>query len=240
MPPDLLILCFTLISGFIPYSDCSSSASACAPIGNAVIRCMQEISEPDPALLGDAFKTTVAVSNPNPVSGVRQSAAGAHTVKAPAAAPTPLPKSGSTSADAMQPYDAWQTVGPKDEVWFRIGDEKLARIHMDVWLDAKGADGIGFEVYAPDQMTKPYLSGPPKGQGTRNNSDRSHDLNWSGNAPAGGVWYVRVTNSNPVPMTYKLGSSVVSTGGRANCTTPYWEWIGSHVNAWVLWPGYCS
>ncbi len=238
MQPGLLVLCLTLLSGFVPYSDCSASASACAPVGEAVMRCVHQLSNPDPAVVVDP-KTTVAQSSPKPAPVVPKSVTSALGGKAPVATPAPVPKQGTTTASAMQPYDSWQTIGPKEEVWYRIGDEKLGRLHLDVWLDAKDASGIGFQIFAPDQMTVPNLSGPPKGQGTRNNKDTSHDLNWSGQAAAGGIWYVRVTNSNPMPVEYKLGSSVVFTGGRSNCTGPYWEWIGAHVNAWVLWPGYC-
>ncbi len=239
MQPDLLVLCLTLLSGFVPYSDCSSSPSACAPVGQAVMRCVHELSAPDPYVLVQDSNMTVAQSSPKPAPVVRKPVSSALGAKAPVAAPPPAPKRGLTFADAMEASDSWQIIGPKEQVWYRVGDAKLARVHLDVWLDAKGAGGVGFAIYAPDQMTVPDLSGPPKGQGTPNRKDGSHDLNWSGQAPAGGVWYVQVTNSNPVPVTYKLGTSLIVTGRRQNCSEPYWEWIGAHVNAWVLWPGYC-
>jgi hypothetical protein len=238
MQPDLLVLCLTLLSGFVPYSDCSSSPSACAPVGAAVMRCVHELNAPDPSVIVQESNKTVAQSSPKPPPVVRKPVTTALGGKAPVAAPTPVPKRGTTPADAMEATDTWQEIGPKGQVWYKVGDPKLARVHFDVWLDAKGAGGIGFGIYAPDQMTDP-ISGPPKGQGTPNRKDGSHDLNWSGQAPAGGAWYIRVANSNPVPMQYKLGTNLVVTGERANCTGPYWEWIGAHVNAWVLWPGYC-
>jgi hypothetical protein len=203
------------------------------------MRCVRELSAPHPSVIVQNSNMTVAQSSPKPASVVRKPATSPGAVKAPVANPTPVPKRGVTFADAMEATDSWLTIGPKEQVWYKIGDAKLARVHLDVWLDAKGASGIGFAIYAPDQMTVPYLSGPPKGQGTPNRKDGGHDLNWSGQAPAGGVWYVLVNNSNPMAVTYKLGHSLMVTGPRQNCTEPYWEWIGGHVNDWVLWPGYC-
>jgi hypothetical protein len=159
------------------------------------------------------------------------------------AAPKPVATSvanarrGGSPYDALAPTDSWQTLEAGASVWYKMGDG-IDRQHLDIWLDAYGKGGIGFAVYAPDQMND-LSSNPPKGRGAYNKAEPSHDLYWSGQAPAGGTWYALVTNYNSFAVSYKLGYNRVITGRREGCSAPYWEWLGAHVNAWVLWPGFC-
>ncbi len=238
MQPDLLLLCLTLLSGFMPSSSCLAVASACVPTTDGFVRCARElIANPPtsetielPILEPTAVPTRVAVPRPRPTATV---------IKPPVAAPSASPRSGATPYDALDADDAWRIAGPGQKIWYKLGDAKVPRVHMWFWLDAKGWDGIGFVVYAPDQMYSMSPSGPPKGAGTRNRNDPTHDLNWSGQAPAGGVWYALVHNANSVPVEYKFGSNLIVTGLRENCTGPYVEFLGPPVNHEVVWPGYC-
>jgi hypothetical protein len=240
MQPDLLVLCLTLLSGLMPVSNCLPVASACMSTGDGLTRCARElvIHPPAASVTIDQAPVAVPTSTPKRASAPRRPAS-TSAVKAPAAAPAPNPKQGGTPDDALDADDSWRTIGPKGQVWYKMGSAQVPRVNMSFWLDAKGSGGIGFAVYAPDQMYNLPPIGPPKGQGTRNRNDSTHDLNWNGQAAAGGTWYVLVTNSNPVALTYKVGSSLVVTGRRADCTGPYIEYLGGWLNQDVLWPGYC-
>lgn len=145
---------------------------------------------------------------------------------------------GGSPYDALDPTDSWQTLEAGASVWYKMG-EGIDRQHLDIWLDAYGKGGIGFAIYSPDQMNDLSSNPPPKGRGTYNRTEPSHDLYWSGQSPAGGTWYALVTNYNLFGVSYKLGYNRALTGPR-DCGPPYWEWIGAHVNAWVLWPGLCK
>ncbi len=211
MKSIFLILCSVVV--FLSVFVLAPSAMACVPLDDGMLRCDR------PRL-------------------VRPTVVAAAVVKAPVSVPTANPKRGTSPYDAMEPNDAWQTIAANANLWFRIGEETLDRVHLDVWLDAYGKSGINFAVYSPEQFSDLSPATPPKGRGTANRNDKTHDLNWSGQAPAGGAWYVLVSNSNSTPLSYKVGYNRVVTGPK-DCSGPYWEWIGGHVNSMALWPGYC-
>ncbi len=213
MKSTLVILSavFAIILLFIPVK--VPAASACVPLDDGLIRCDH------PRLV-----------RPTVVAAV---------VKAPVAVPTANPKRGTSPYDAMEPIDVWQTIGPNANIWYRIGEEALDRVHLNVWLDANGKSGISFAVYSPEQSTGLSAATSPKGRGTANKSDKTHDLMWSGQAPAGGTWYVMVANANSTPVSFKVGHNRIVTGPK-DCSGAYWEWIGSFVNSDVYWPGYCQ
>lgn len=212
MKSIILAQCSALVLAFLAAFIFLPSAMACVPLDDGMTRCDR------PRLV----RPTVV----------------ANVVKAPATVPTVNPKRGTSPYDAMEPNDAWQTIAANANIWFRIGEEALDRVHLDVWLDANGKGGIGFAVYSPEQFGQLSQTTPPKGRGTANKSDKTHDLSWSGQAPAGGTWYVLVTNSNSTPLSYKVGYNRVVTGPK-DCSGPYWEYIGAHVNSMTVWPGYC-
>lgn len=99
------------------------------------------------------------------------------------------------------PWDApgqWTWIEPHSVTWYKIHGGTLQVL---VWLFANGQNGISFDVYAPDQKD---LYGKPVGRGSFNPSQRPADLFYSGRTQAGGVWYIKVTNSNPFPVSYSL------------------------------------
>jgi hypothetical protein len=212
MKSILLILCLVSAFMFILVFVYVPSAVACVPLDDGLIHCDH------PRLVRPTVVTVAAIKAP---------------------VPTVNPKHGTSPYDAMGPDDTWQIIGANANLWFRIGEEDLDRVHLDVWLDAYGKNGINFAVYSPEQSGDLSPATPAKGRGTVNRTDKSHDLTWSGQAPAGGAWYVLVSNANPTPLQYKVGFNRVVTGPRNGCSGAYWEWIGGHVNGEALWPGYC-
>lgn len=213
MKSTFLTLCSVLAFVFVFVFARVPSAMACVPLDDGLTKCNH------PRLV----RPTVIV---------------AAAIKAPVVVPTVNAKRGTSPYDAMEPNDTWQTIAANANIWYRIGEEGLNRVHLDVWLDAYGKGGIGFAVYSPEQAGDLSPATAAKGRGTVNRSDKTHDLSWSGQAPAGGAWYVLVTNSNSAPLPYKVGYNRVVTGPR-DCSGPYWEWIGGHVNSGTVWPGYC-
>lgn len=195
----------------------AQAASACAPLDDGMTRC-DRLLIPRPKVVAVVAAVKLPITAPQP---------------------PPSPKHGTSPGDAMDPNDSWQTIGANQSLWYRLGEDTISRVHLDVWLDANGKGGIGFAVYSPEQMNDISNSTVAKGRGTANRNNLTHDLSWSGQAPAGGTWYVLVTNSNATPFSYKLGYNRVVTGPRQGCSGPYVEYLGAWVNGDVTWPGYC-
>lgn len=163
------------------------------------------------------------------------------TPKAVVAKPTAIAvaapaKRGSGPGDALQMVDTLQKIEPGQNIWYEIGSGVNPQ-RFEVWLDAKGQSGIGFSVFAPDQMGDWSPATPPKGRGSPNRSDLSHDLSWIGQAPIGGTWFVVVTNSSSGPISYQLTYTRVEML-RRDCGGAYWEYFPN--GAYVQWPGYCK
>lgn len=209
-----VLLSVSLLLAFIFILFGSLTASACEPGDDDPFRCIT--LRPPKARL-------TAKATPRPTT-------------APAVALAVLTQKGSSPSDAMDPADTWTTIAAGTGVWYKIGGGKNP-MHLEVWLDAYGKDGIGFSVYSPEQYTELSQATPAKGRGTVNKADLRHDLWWIGNAPAGGTWYVLVTNTNSVPIAYKLGYNGAANAQR-DCTGPYWEYLPN--GAYVLWPGLCK
>jgi hypothetical protein len=171
---------------------------------------------------------------------VRSTPAPTVVAKPPAVLAAPVPVvvngGGTSPGDALEPTDDWRTVDPGGNIWYRLG-KGINRQHLDVWLDANGKDGIGFAVYSPEQMNGWSASTPPKGRGTSNKVDTRHDLWWVGQAPAGGIWYVLVTNKSAAPISYKVGYNQIQAAQR-DCSGPYWEYLPN--GDYILWPGLCK
>ncbi len=109
---------------------------------------------------------------------------------------TPQPK-GDNPADAMIPDGNWRFAGPHSSVWYKIDDGGL---HLEIWLDTNGQNGLSLAIYAPDQKD---LDGKPVGRGSFNKF-QPHDLFWSGRTSAHGIWYAVVANANPYAFPYSL------------------------------------
>lgn len=187
------------------------SASACVPGEDNEPRCVPWF-KPKPKA---AVKRQIAVS------------------PKPTAVPTPaaLARRGAGPSDALDITDTWQTMDPGGRVWYRIG-EGMNPQHLEVWLDAYGRPGMAFSVYSPEQMYGvSWPNTPPKGKGTYNKTMPTHDLTWTGQSPAGGTWYIMVSNLGTVPLQYKLGFNRDETG-KKKCIS-YWEWIGTDRVYWT-------
>lgn len=105
---------------------------------------------------------------------------------------------GSLNAPTWDAPGNWTWIEPNSSTWYKLYGGTLQVL---VWLFANGQSGITFDVYAPDQKD---LYGKPVGRGSFNPSQRPADLFYSGRTQAGGIWYVRVNNHNPFPVSYSL------------------------------------
>ncbi len=109
-----LFLCFlaflglSLVAVFVP------AVSACMPLDENMAPCDRSVLV-RPRVVLVPTKAPVAV-----------------------AAAVPNPKRGTSPSDAMEPSDTWQTIAANSSLWFRIGEDSLNRVHLDVWLDANG------------------------------------------------------------------------------------------------------
>lgn len=153
---------------------------------------------------------------------------------AAAAKPTAVPPApvqrGGAPADAMDITDAQRSVEPGAQAWYKVGSGDGPQ-HLEVWIDTYGKEGLGFGVYSPEQMAEGWPTTPPKGRGASNQKGTGHDLFWSGQSPAGGTWYVLVTNHNSAPMQYTIGSNSAQTD-RFQCKS-YWEWVAGVYTYWT-------
>jgi hypothetical protein len=119
---------------------------------------------------------------------------------------------GSTRYSALIPGDTWRALSAGASVWYRIG---ASGEHMDVRLNASPLSGVSMVIYAPNGSDQPI------GRGTLDNADSSR-LIWSGGHWNGdGSWYALVTNSNPIPVQYRITSTHQDISNKT-CRS-YWE-----------------
>lgn len=141
-------------------------------------------------------------------------------------------KKGDSPFTAIDITGNWDTVGPNKQLWFKTGTETSYPLRGAIALDAYGKTGIGFAVYSPEQANDLNVLTIPKGRGAYDKTIPTHDLIWTGGSPKAGIWYVLLTNSNPVPVEYKLISTFNATEHK-NCFQ-YWESInGGPLMLWT-------
>ncbi len=162
-------------------------------------------------------------------------AQGPITLNTPAAAP---PLSASTTnvddpARAIAVGNAPQTIQPDSVQWFKFDyttqTDTLPRPTVTVELLNGVANGLQFEVYAPEQIQNVWYDNPPTGRGTQEvvvdctnppaNSTQctTNNLLWIGGLGEDGTVYVRVINNTGSPQTPQL---IVAGGGLAACQNP--------------------
>jgi len=162
------------------------------------------------------------------------------TIRRPATTPTlrvtSTPTTTVTAKTGDSPFAAiditgnWDKIGPNKQQWFKTGVETSFPLRGIIALDAYGKSGINFAVFSPEQAGDLNVATTPKGRGAFNKAIPTHDLIWDGGSPKAGIWYVLLTNSNPVPVDYKFISTFSATDHKS--CFQYWEYIGT---AYILW-----
>ncbi len=172
--------------------------------------------------LGSGGIFYVRVHNPHPYAVealVTAEGAGAVLPAQPvllAAAP-PLSATQPTLDDPAQALaidGAEHTIAATAARWYRFeyaGTEEVTRPAVTLTLRDGHVSGVGFEVWAPEELNS-WWENKPIGQGTPVNvmcvdgtsGCQSNDLTWSGAFGATGTYWVRVVNSNPYPTTVLL------------------------------------
>lgn len=134
--------------------------------------------------------------------------------------PTKAPTGGTDPSNALQPSDAWRTIGPNTSVWYKIG---TGGYHIVATLQANPLEGMRMEVFAPNIWDKPI------GAGSRTSG--VDGLVWAGGRWEDyGDWFARVTNSNSGPVTYRLMTNAQEI---PDCEIiGYWEYIGPNLVYW--------
>lgn len=128
---------------------------------------------------------------------------------------------GSSPTNALIANGSWDTLGAGANVWYRIGN---GGVHMDVFLDATPMSNVTLAVFAPNQFHKPIGYGTPARGGAQ--------LVWAGGHwKSQGDWVAKITNGNPVPISYRLTSSAIDISNKS-CYS-YWEWIGPNYVYWT-------
>lgn len=151
----------------------------------------------------------------------------------PTVTTTAVAKTGDSPYAAIDITGNWEKIGPRSQLWFKTGVETSYPLRGVIALDAYGKSGIGFAVFSPEQASDLNVLTTPKGRGASNKSIPTHDLIWDGGSPKAGVWYVLLTNTNPVPVDFKLTSTFSATDHK-NCFQ-YLEHIGSDTGPMILW-----
>lgn len=166
--------------------------------------------------LGISLNCTVIPVQVRAVKAVPTPAPVAVVPAKPNVAATATPK-GDAPSSAMAVTGEWVTLAAGAVHWYKIDNGN--NFFLDLWLDANGKSDITLAVYAPEQANALSVNLPPKGRGTPNKSDPTHDLYWKGSS-ANGTWYALVRNYNTVPVQYRLGIQQSTTD--RNCVS-YWE-----------------
>ena len=96
----------------------------------------------------------------------------------------------------------WTWIDGNSSIWYKMDDGH--GFQLKIWLFANGQQGLGFDVFAPEQ--KDLYGGKPIGRGSFNKSEANigTDLFYSGRTQAHGVWHLRVYNTTPNPIPFAL------------------------------------
>lgn len=181
-----------------------------------------------PLRVGESWSPSISSAAPNPppasasipVIGLPQNSAPAQSNVLPTNNPAPV-SGGTSPSNPLDPTGNWETLGAGAGVWYRIGS---GGVHMDVFLDANPLGNVSMAVYAPNQLHKPIGNGTPSQGRTR--------LVWAGGHwRSQGDWIAKITNGNPMPISYRLTSSVIDISNKS-CYS-YWEWIGPNHVYWT-------
>ncbi len=210
----LALIALTLLMLAIP----TSSALACNPSDfdapADAIWCEVRDRTPIPATPTPA---PIVIAKPVAASAPRTNDTSANTTRG-----------GDSPANAVEVSSNMQTINPGGRLWYKIGNDGL---HIDVWVETYGQPGLSFAVYAPNQDIQ-SPDAKPKGLGTSSNAEPSI-LRWSGGSfLQRGNWYALVTNSNSVPVSYRIGAAQSSAD--KVCNSPYWEYINGVGVFWTV------
>jgi hypothetical protein len=103
---------------------------------------------------------------------------------------------GGSPSDGLAPSCTFQPLAAGASVWIKVPYTSDFRLQFT--LDSGGAGGVKFGIYASDTAASPV------GIGTPNPDEPTHDLNWEGRLQANGFFYVKVTNTNAFPVSYRF------------------------------------
>jgi hypothetical protein len=115
------------------------------------------------------------------------------------------PGDGDTPTLALLPTCGLQSLGAGGDTWYKIQYRKGTQ--LEITLDDNGA-GISFDVWDPD-LIKTWNTPDqtfPTGSGSPNSAEPAHDLTWVGHLVDNGMYYVHLTNNDPVADSYRLCS----------------------------------
>jgi hypothetical protein len=194
------------------WSPSSAPSAYNPPAASSSIPVIVLPSNPAPVPSPVAPSIPVIVIPPNP--------APAQSNVLPANNPPPV-SSGASPSNALMAAGSWETLGAGAAVWYRIGN---GGVHMDVFLDAIPMSNVSMQVFAPNQFHKPIGYGTLSKDGAR--------LVWAGGHwKSQGDWVAKITNGNPIPISYRLTSSAIDISNKS-CYS-YWEWIGPNYVYWT-------
>ncbi|HEX7592890.1 MAG TPA: hypothetical protein VF429_01845 [Anaerolineae bacterium] len=213
----LTLIVLTLLMLAIP----TSSALACNPFDfdapADAIWCEVRARTPIPATPTPA---PIIIAKPVAASVPRGNDASANATRG-----------GDSPANALELSDNIQVIDAGARLWYKIGSDGS---HMDVWMLTYGQPGLGFDVYAPNQLDIQSPDTKPKGGGTYPNFD-PNNLRWSGGSfSQRGTWYALVTNNSTIRLSFKFNSNQSKV--EKNCHS-YWEYLPD--GAYVYWTA-CS
>lgn len=174
-----------------------------------------------PVIVLPQHPTPSPVAPSIPVIVLPQHSAPVQSNVLPANNPALVVGSGASPANPRVATGSWEILGASAAVWYRIGS---GGVHMDVFLDAIPLSNVSMEIFAPNQFHRPVGYGTSSKDGAR--------LVWAGGHwKSQGDWVAKITNGNPVPISYRLSSSAIDISNKS-CYS-YWEWIGPNYVYWT-------
>lgn len=167
--------------------------------------------------------------------GAMTTAAQGPTPASPPQTPAAAPPAGAAGINLDDPAKAAtfgniaSPIAPDTAMWFQFnytggGDSPHDLVSIRL---VNGTDsGIDMQIWSPERLQGGWWNNQPVGKGTAqtvvcdtgeiagNGGCQSPDLTWSGAFSADGIYYVRLFNNNPFPVTPQL---IIGGPGLADC-----------------------
>ena len=139
---------------------------------------------------------------------------------------------GQSQAAALSSPLNWTWIAANSSTWYKVNDGHGLQIKF--WLFDNRQQGLSFDVFAPDQ--KDFSKPIGRGSFDKSQANAGVDLFYTGRSWASGVWYIRVNNGNPYPISYsvRFTLTIPSIGGNV-CDQCHkligYDWAGCNGGA---------
>lgn len=118
----------------------------------------------------------------------------------------PRKPTGDRPDSALDVACTWQALSLGRSIWYRVPHHSGKRLEIRLTSYAYSVDGMGFQVFTPDQakIWGTNAASGSLGRGKADSAGSSLVLAWVEDAVQGDPYYVYVANANPFPAPYRL------------------------------------